>query len=298
MASFAPYGYEGEGVSSIRPPVVSPFELAALVEGGEATIVDCRFSLADLEAGRRAYRTGHVPGAVYAHLEEDLSAPVVPGKTGRHPWPSVEAMVDRLERWGIANPTHVVAYDDATGAIAARLWMLLTWLGHDAVQVLDGGYTAWLEAKGPTTAEIPRPRRARFVPQPRRELLADATEIERIRSSTAHRLFDARAANRFRGDEEPIDPVAGHIPGARCLPFEGNVENGRLRSPDALRARYREALAGVAAKNAVVYCGSGVTACHDILAAAHAGIDGLRLYPGSWSEWITSPERGIATGAE
>lgn len=270
-----------------------------LLDGADVRWLDCRFRLDDPDAGRRAHAEAHVPGAIYVHLDEDLSAPVVAGQTGRHPLPSVDVMTQRLRRWGICHGDQVVVYDDMGGAIAARAWWMLRWLGHDAVAVLDGGWPAWREAGGPEARdEVLAPTIGDFVAAPRPELLADADAVASAASDPAMRVFDARKAERFRGEVEPIDPVAGHVPGAVSLPFPDNLDpsTGRFRSRDALRRRFEAALGTRAAASSIVYCGSGVTACHDLLAMAHAGLAGARLYPGSWSHWITDPARPIARG--
>jgi thiosulfate/3-mercaptopyruvate sulfurtransferase len=207
--------------------------------------------------------------------------------------PPVPALVERLRGWGVGNASQVVAYDDASGAFAARLWWLLRWLGHDAVAVLDGGFSAWSAAGYALTAEQPTHRAQDFTPAAHAEWLVTADDVAR---SSDRALFDARAPERFRGDVEPIDPVAGHIPGAQNLPFTDNLRAGRFRPQAELRAAFEAALAGRAAQDAVMYCGSGVTACHNVLAFAHAGLALPRLYAGSWSEWITVPTRPIARG--
>ncbi len=258
-------------------------------------VFDCRFSLSEPEAGRDAYERGHLPGAVYADLNRDLSAPVQPGVTGRHPLPDPAELCARLAAWGVSSEHQVVAYDAAGGALAARLWWLLRWLGHDACAVLDGGIDAWTAAGQPLSTEPSNPVPAHFEARPQPELLADVSDVLRA-SELGCRLLDARGSTRFRGDEEPIDPVAGHIPGAVSLPFAENLSDGSFKEPAALRARYERALAGVSPEQTIVYCGSGVTACHDILAAEHAGLSGMRLYAGSWSEWITDSARPVAKG--
>jgi thiosulfate/3-mercaptopyruvate sulfurtransferase len=257
-------------------------------------LLDCRFSLSNPNAGRLAYDEGHIAGAHYADLARQLSSPVVPGSTGRHPLPDPEQLAKLFGLWGVTPGAQVVAYDDANGAMAARAWWLLRWLGHDDVAVLDGGISAWVEAGAELSPEIPTLAISTFELQMRPSLLVDAATIPEVLSQG--RLFDARALARFRGEHEPIDPVAGHIPGARPLPFEGNSKGTRFLSQAELRQRYAEALGGAEPQRCAVYCGSGVTACHDILAAAHAGYDGLRLYAGSWSEWVTDPSRAVATG--
>ena len=270
--------------------VISPNELAALLPRPALRIVDCRASLQDVAAGRQAYQKAHVPGARFADLLEDLSGPITPGKTGRHPLPNLETFVAKLQAWGIGAGSQVVVYDDAAGAFAARLWWMLRWLGHDAVAVLDGGFPAWVAEGQPVTDVVTQPVPGDFTPQLRHELLATASELA-TPQSVAQKLFDARAPERYRGDVEPIDLVAGHIPGAVNLPFAANLRDGRFRAPAELRERFAAALDGTAPEQAVVYCGSGVTACHDVLAFAHAGLPLPRLYAGSWSEWITDPAR-------
>lgn len=274
--------------------LISVESLASALAEPALVIVDCRASLQDPAAGRAAYAQAHLPRAVFADLLEDLSGPIVAGKTGRHPLPRVDDLVARLRSWGIGRDSQVVVYDDAGGAFAARLWWLLRWLGHDSVALLDGGWAAWVAASQPTTRDLPLHAAGDFVPRQRAGMLADTAELLQ---SAPRKLFDARAPERFRGDVEPIDPVAGHIPGADNLPFAGNLRDGRFLPPAELRARFDAALAGSPPEQAIVYCGSGVTACHDVLAFAHAGLPLPRLYAGSWSEWITDPSRPIAKGS-
>jgi thiosulfate/3-mercaptopyruvate sulfurtransferase len=277
--------------------LVDPGDVAAHLTDPDWAVVDCRFALADPEHGEAAYLAGHIPGAVYAHLDRDLAGAVVPGHTGRHPLPEPAALAATLGRWGIDARTQVVAYDDAGGAMAARLWWMLRWLGHDAVAVMDGGWPAWLARDRPVRAgRETRPARS-FNPRPRPEMLADAAEVLRLRSDPSARVLDARSADRYRGENETIDPVAGHIAGAVSAPFAENLaSDGAFRSPDALKTHYSAILGTVSPDRAVVYCGSGVTAAHNLLALAHAGLDGARLYAGSWSEWITDPARPIESG--
>ncbi|MCS7039120.1 MAG: sulfurtransferase [Anaerolineae bacterium] len=277
--------------------LVSPDVLAAHLDDPDWAVVDCRFSLQDTGYGRRAYQAGHIPGAVYAHLDEDLSGPVIPGRTGRHPLPEPEVFTARLERWGIGNTTQVVAYDDAGGAYAARLWWMLRWLGHEAVAVLDGGWPAWVAAGLPQHGGTETRPPAVFTARPRPERVATAAEVLARRLDPDWRVLDARGADRFRGENETIDPVAGHIPGAVSAPYADNLTpDGRFRDAESLRRRYRALLGDVPAARAICYCGSGVTAAHDLLAMFHAGLGEGLLYPGSWSEWITDPTRPIATG--
>jgi thiosulfate/3-mercaptopyruvate sulfurtransferase len=270
--------------------LISPAELAGLLGDPALRIIDCRASLQDPHAGEEAYSKAHLPRAGFADLNHDLSGPVVPGKTGRHPLPELEGFVEKLCTWGVGAGNQVVVYDDSAGAFAARLWWLLRWLGHEAVALLDGGFSAWVVDGGPITDQLVLPERAHFTPRLRPELLVSVAELTAPRS-IARRLFDARAPERFRGEVEPIDPVAGHIPGATNLPFSDNLSASRFLAPAVLRQRLALALDGTPSEDAIVYCGSGVTACHDVLAFARAGLPLPRLYAGSWSEWITDPAR-------
>jgi thiosulfate/3-mercaptopyruvate sulfurtransferase len=270
--------------------VISCQELATLLAEPGLRIVDCRASLQNAAAGPEAYAKAHLPGASFADLLEDLSGPIVPGRTGRHPLPLIEAFAAKARGWGIGAQSQVVVYDDAAGAFAARLWWMLRWLGHDAVAVLDGGLPAWLAEGRPVTEAVVERAPGDFQPLPQPNWLVTARELA-APQSISRRLFDARARERFSGDVEPIDPVAGHIPGAVNLPFAENLKDGHFRSPAELRQRFAAVLDRTPPEAAVVYCGSGVTACHDILAFAHAGLPLPRLYAGSWSEWITDPAR-------
>lgn len=268
--------------------IITTSELAEQLSDTDCVIVDCRFSLEDPAAGRQEYLKAHIPRAIYAHLDDDLSGPIIPGKTGRHPLPSIEKASSLFGLWGIAEDVQVVAYDQGHGGIAARLWWMLRWLGHEAVAVLDGGWKAWREEGREESEEIHLPLPVNFKVNVQKEAMADKRMVFNNLKTNKYRLIDARIASRYRGEEEPIDPVAGHIPGAINLPFTENLgENGRFLSKAALKQRFDEELKGNAAAPAVVYCGSGVTACHNILAMHHAGIKPPKLYPGSWSEWIT-----------
>ena len=259
-------------------------------QNADVRLIDCRSQLQATDWGRSQYLAGHIPGAMHAHLEHDLSGPIVAGTTGRHPLPEPAMLAHRFRQWGIGPTTLVVAYDDAGGVYASRLWWLLRWLGHDQCRLLDGGLPAWL------TAGFDQHSGAETVPsQPFIGVLqagqtVDAEALQRAESDQV--LIDVRGPARYAGQEEPIDPIAGHIPGAINLPFSGNLSaDGRFLPADSLRARY----AGVG-ERAVSYCGSGVTACHAIFSMALAGLSPARLYPGSWSEWITDPSRPIAVG--
>jgi thiosulfate/3-mercaptopyruvate sulfurtransferase len=271
--------------------VVAPETLLRRLDDPRLRIVDCRFDLTDPEAGWRGYLAGHLPGAVYAHLERDLSAPRGP-VGGRHPLPPIPDLVRCLEGLGIGNDTWVVAYDDSLGDKAARLWWILRYLGHDAVQLLDGGLPAWQAVGGPLSTDTPRVDPARFVPHPRPDRIVTSPD-EVFRAAREGRLVDSRTAARYRGDEEPLDPVAGHIPGAKNREWQRVFgPDGRLLPPEQLARRFADL-----GPEPVVYCGSGVTACVNALAMERAGLT-PRVYVGSWSDWIAHPDRPVAVGAE
>jgi thiosulfate/3-mercaptopyruvate sulfurtransferase len=275
--------------------LISTQKLADHPQDPAWVIIDCRFSLDETERGRRDYEEAHIPGAIYAHLDEDLSGGIVPGKTGRHPLPGVDVMTTRFGRWGIGPGVQVVAYDDAGGAIAARLWWLLKWLGHDATAVLDGGWPHWIKTGLETRGGIETGSSRKFVPRERPEMWVKAGEVESVRQDPESQLLDSRTLDRYRGQNETIDPVAGHIPGAVCLPYSGNLdENGLFLSRDQLRMRFQKILDATPPEAAVFYCGSGVTAVHNLLAMAYGGLGLGRLYAGSWSEWITDSRRPVA----
>lgn len=259
-------------------------------------LVDCGFDLNDPDAGARAYRDAHLPGAVYAHLNRDLAGPITP-RSGRHPLPDSEALAGKLTGWGGDNDSQLIAYDASGGAFAARLWWLCKWLGHDRVAVLDGGRQAWEAAGLPLDADQPRPGKGSFEVQLRPQLKLSTAEIPAAMAS-GQALIDARAGERFRGEVEPLDATAGHIPGAVNHPFQENLDESlRFLPAEQLRERYEQTLADRESGPVICMCGSGVTACHTLLALETAGIDGGRLYAGSWSEWIRDPRREIATGA-
>jgi thiosulfate/3-mercaptopyruvate sulfurtransferase len=275
--------------------LISAAELAEHLDDPAWVVVDCRFELADTERGRRDYRARHIPGALYAHLDEDLSGPVIPGQTGRHPLPEIEAFASTLGGWGIGDGGQVVAYDDASGGIAARLWWLLRWLGHDEVAVLDGGWAFWSTQGLPSRAGLESKPARRFQARPRPELLVTTATVERLRRKGRPGLFDSRTADRYRGENETIDPIAGHIPGAVSAPYPDNLgPDGQFLPKEMLRARFQALLGDVPAGQAVFYCGSGVTAAQNLLALAHAGLGQARLYGGSWSQWIVDPRRPVA----
>lgn len=278
-----------------RFPLIDPAAAAEAIAAG-ARAIDCRFDLADPGLGQRQYLDGHLPGAVYAHLDRHLSDLAKAGR-GRHPLPDAADFSRHLSRWGIAPDTLVIAYDEKQSAFASRLWWMLRAAGHEAVVVLDGGIEAWRRAGLPldATPTLPPPVRREVVFDAAR--MVDADAVERLRNDPARLLLDARPGPRFRGEVEPLDPVAGHVPGAVNRPVADNLEaDGRFKPAASLRAGFEALLAGRAPEAVVSMCGSGVTACHTLLAMAAAGLDGARLYPGSWSEWCGQPGRAVATG--
>ncbi len=275
-------------------PWISPEELQADIDAPDLRVVDVRTNLADRDAGRRAYRAGHLPGAVFLDLDTDLSSP--PGRHGgRHPLPEPTRSAATFGAAGIGRDTRVVAYDDAAGMIAGRLWWMLRWLGHERVQVLDGGLPAWLAAGGKLVTDVPRPAPAVFEPLPRDALTVDRSWLLERLGDPGVVVVDARAPERYRGEVEPIDPRGGHIPGAINLPFVDNLDGGRFRPVAELAERYRDLRD---ANVVVVYCGSGVSAAHDLMALEASGIAGARLYTGSWSDWVSYDDAPVAVGPE
>lgn len=276
--------------------------LRDLIGKPDVTVIDCRFDLSNRSRGRAAFLEGHIPRARYADLETDLSGPVT-AKSGRHPLPAPKDFVAALERWGIGNATQVIVYDDAGGSYAARAWWLLRWLGHEAVAVLNGGINAWVAAGGLKEPGEERPLQERassggtILPASNHAALIETADIERFLANPANLLVDARAADRFAGSVEPIDTVAGHISGAVNHPFSTNLgPDGRFLPPAELRRRWELRLAGRKPEGVAAMCGSGVTACHNLLGLEIAGFKGAKLYAGSWSEWIRDLSRAVARG--
>ncbi len=276
--------------------LISTADLAARLDDPAFVLVDVRHDLTQPDAwGESAYGLGHLPGARFAHLDRDLSAPKT-GRNGRHPLPDAHACAELFGRLGIDATKQVVAYDQGSGMYAARLWWMLRALGHDAAAVLDGGYAAWTREGRPVTTAPPAHARATFIARPVASNV-DARRSPRASTTRSLLLVDARARERYRGDVEPLDPVAGHIPGALNRPYVENLDaEGRFKAAATLAAEFGALLGGRAPAGVVHYCGSGVSACHNLLAMAHAGHDGALLYPGSWSEWCADPARPVARG--
>ncbi|WP_374557566.1 sulfurtransferase [Aquitalea pelogenes] len=273
--------------------LISPTQLQTL-DPEHTVILDCRFQLTDPEYGSHAYEAGHIPGALYLNLDYHLSG-VKTGSNGRHPLPDGQRLAVDLGAAGITADVQVVCYDDAGGMYAARAWMLLRWLGHAAVAVLDGGIQAWQQAGATLETDKKRHMPRRF---PVKASLIETVDADQVLANLEEQDFvvvDARSPERFRGEGETMDPVGGHIPGARNRFFQHNLDgNGRFKDPATLRSEWEAVLAGISPEEIVHQCGSGVTACHNLLAMEHAGLTGSRLYPGSWSEWCSDPERPVA----
>jgi len=278
------------------PPLMSVDALIAQLDDPHIVIIDCRFQLVagpvDAHPGHTAYQMSHIPKAQYADLNVDLSSAVVAGLTGRHPLPDLTHFQMRLRQWGVNQESRVVCYDSSGGAFAVRLWWLMRWCGFDAVSVLDGGWQQWLHHKAPVTSDTETPLRGNVTLGPMKDWLISAEDI--MQQPTTYQLIDARGADRYRGENETIDPVAGHIPGAYSAPFTNNLsEDGRFLPADRLRARFAPLLGDAITGH---YCGSGVTACHNWFAMTLAGLTPGKLYPGSWSDWINDPQRPVETG--
>jgi thiosulfate/3-mercaptopyruvate sulfurtransferase len=279
----------------ILTALVDTDTLARFLADPDWVVFDCRHDLAAPERGRTEYAQSHIPGARFLHLDEDLSAPKT-GKNGRHPLPDPDVLMEKLGRAGLDARKQVVAYDAQGGMVAARLWWLLRWLGHLPVAVLDGGWNRWVDEGRPQSSEIPRPEPTRFKGKPK----AIEVSAESVRSQLgdgAMLLLDARAPDRYRGENETIDPVGGRIPGALNRYYRNNLDaSGHFKAPDLLKAEFQALLGAASAGEVVSYCGSGVSACHNLLALELAGLRGARLYPGSWSEWSADPARPTASG--
>ena len=277
--------------------LISAEELAATID--QCVVVDSRHDLFQPAKGESDYAQGHIPGAFFISLDRDLSGPKN-GKTGRHPLPTAQSLRARLESLGLSDQRQLVVYDADNGSFAGRMWWMARWLGHEAVAVLDGGLRAWREAGYPTSTDSPAPAKPGKLSE--RAPLEQAVSVEHLmadQSIRAERIIDARAPERWRGDTEPLDPVGGHIPGALNRPLQNNLRpDARFKPAEVLRQEFLALLAGHDPRHVVHSCGSGVSACHNLLAMHHAGLAGSRLYPGSWSEWCADPSRPMARGNE
>ena len=279
--------------------LVSVADLAAHLDDADWVVFDCRHDLMDLGKGERLYREGHIAGAHFAHLDIDLSGEKS-GTNGRHPLPSPVAFGAFLARHGVTASSKIIAYDDAGGPYAARLWWLARWIGLGNVALLDGGLPAWIAAGLPLSRAVPVPRPAALRAQANPLMVWSAAEVQaRLHDKAAMTLIDARAPERYRGDVEPIDPIGGHIPGARNRFFKDNLHaDSTMRAPEEIRVAFHALAPELNPDKVVHQCGSGVTACANLFAMEYAGLRGSKLYAGSWSEWVSDPLRPIAKGAE
>jgi len=270
-------------------------ELKRNINDPNWVVIDCRFSLLDTENGRSQYLDAHIPDAVYAHLDEDLTGKIIPGISGRHPLPTIESATKKISSWGIGPNTQVVVYDDEGGALAAsRLWWILGWLGHEQVALLNGGWQEWIAHNLPTESGPASNPPGDFQPQPSQDFFVNSSEVDAVIDNPDFLLLDARTLDRYSGQNETIDPVAGHIPNAINAPYPQILTSEKkFRNPEDLRNYYEVLLNGTPPRNVIHYCGSGVTAVMNIVGMSYAGLGGSRLYAGSWSEWITDTDRDV-----
>lgn len=273
--------------------LITPHELADKLDSSNLVLVDCRADLMDSSSGPKMYAAGHIKGAIHAHLENDLSAEIIPGKTGRHPLPSQAQWQATLREWGVSEDAQLVVYDQNSGVFSSRAWWMLKWAGIESVQVLNGGLDAWNAAGFKLTEDISERISSNITINVNEDMTVSAEQLSELSSQVA--LLDARALPRYRGEVEPLDTHAGHIPGALNADYLRNLnEHGTFLSPDELKERFLP----VADKDIICYCGSGASACHNVLAIVEAGLPMPKLYPGSWSEWITDETRTRVTGSE
>lgn len=272
--------------------LISAETLMEIHREGNARILDCRYLLSDPGFGVASYRRAHIPGSIYLDLAEDLSSPIT-ARTGRHPLPAVDQFAETVGKWGVADDSIVIAYDDGPGAMAARCWWLLRWFGHQSVYVLDGGLDAWVEAGGVLVDGTESYPMAKFTGRPRQNNWTDADTLMQVMDDPVRLIIDARENKRFLGLEEPIDRIAGHIPSAINRPFQHNLSGGRFKSAKILTQEFIDLIGSISPNQVIHSCGSGVTACHNLLAMEVAGLHGSQLYAGSWSEWITDPNRPV-----
>lgn len=278
--------------------LITAAQLHARLSDANVQVFDCRFALDDTSYGQRSFAQGHISGAQFLDLEGDLSGPIVSGTTGRHPLPEPAQLQKRLAELGLNNDSQVILYDDGPGAFAARAWWLLAWLGkREGVFVLDGGLKAWRDAGLPLTNTLEPAKAGTFSAKPDASMVLSAEQLQARLHTPDMTLIDARALPRFKGEVEPLDPVAGHIPGAQCAVFTDNLDSdGHFLPAEQLHQRFSALLGQRSPQDLVAYCGSGVTACHNLFSLCLAGYPLAPLYAGSWSEWVTDPQRPVATG--
>jgi thiosulfate/3-mercaptopyruvate sulfurtransferase len=276
--------------------LISTEDLARNLENPDFLIIDVRFTLDDEYWGEKVYQESHIPGAIYADVSKHLSGEIIPGITGRRPFPTSENFVKLLSSWGVTKQTQVICYDAESGLMAAsRLWLMFRWMGHDQVAVLDGGIKSWIGEGREVNKEVRRIVPASFVPNIREELFASVDEVDAVRNDPEHCVFDSRGAEGYHGGGKYYDPVRGHIAGAGLADrAETLTKDGHFRSTVELKEHYANLIGSVAPSKTIFYCGSGITAAQNVLAMKHAGFDDCKMYIGSWSEWITDPNREIA----
>ena len=277
--------------------IISAADLAGIIDQDNVRIFDCRFMLKDPQGGLKMYQEGHLPNAQFADMDTQLSSPMTE-TSGRHPLPDIDAFVKQLGQWGVNNDTQVIAYDDISGAFAARMWWLLRFLGHEKVAVLDGGMQQWQKIGKQLTQDVPTITAQEFNAQPQMDWLVEIETVQTELKNKNITLIDARAADRYTGKDQQTDPVPGHVPGARSLPFPGNLVDGIFNTPETIRSRFAEVIGDQELDKVVNMCGSGVTACHNLLALAVAGYAPTKLFVGSWSQWIRDKSRPVALGEE
>ena len=275
--------------------IISALQLKEIIHNDNVRVFDCRFSLKDPQGGLKNYQAGHLPTAQFADMDTQLSS-AMSETSGRHPLPDPEKFLEQLNEWGISNSTQVIAYDDMSGAFAARLWWMMRWVGHENVAVLDGGMQKWSEQGHELSQESVKYPRGDFSGHANLDWLVDLETVKEGLEANKITLIDARAADRFTGKDQKTDPVPGHIPGAQNLPFGGNLtKDGVMESPETIKARFDSVIQDQAIDDVVNMCGSGVTACHNLLAQAVAGLPAAKIFIGSWSQWIRDPSRPVAT---
>jgi thiosulfate/3-mercaptopyruvate sulfurtransferase len=276
--------------------IISVEDLNKNLNNQDWYIFDCRFLLKDPEGGLKKFNQGHIPGAQYADMDKDLASPMT-ATSGRHPLPNPDALINKLAMWGVGNSSQIICYDDMSGAFAARMWWLLKWLGHNNIAVLDGGLDKWTSAGLGVDTNIEKRSPGTFNGQPNNDMWVDIEFVQKELSEDKITLLDARSSERFTAQDSKTDPVAGHVPGALSFPFSGNLtKQGVFLPKDELRQRFASSASSSDSKEAIAMCGSGVTACHNLLAMSVAGLPMLRLFVGSWSEWIKDKSRPVATG--
>ncbi|APV49566.1 sulfurtransferase [Betaproteobacteria bacterium GR16-43] len=277
--------------------LVSTQELTRHLDDPNWVVIDVRHDLKDPNYGIRAYMAGHIPDAHFVSVDKDLAGPLT-GKNGRHPLPDLETFAKKMARCGVTSERQVVIYDDSGGSYAGRLWWMLRWLGLEKVSLLDGQFTKWKAELRPMPKDPPPPRSAKWQPKPMLGASVDASFVDYFRKRPDGALIDARSPDRFNGQNETVDPVAGRIPGSVNRFWQTNLEaDGTFKPPEKLREEFLGIIGNTPSNQTVHMCGSGVTACHNIFAMELAGLEGSRLYPGSWSEWCSDPTRAVGTGS-